>query len=119
MDTKEFGIFGEEHAALYLKDLGYRILSRNYRSRYGEIDIIAKQEETIVFIEVKARRSYFYGEPKDSIHIRKQKKLIQTAMIFLQEHEWEEQACRFDVIEITRLPNGSIRLNHIENAFSE
>ena len=119
MDTKELGIFGEEHAALYLEDLGYRILTRNYRSRYGEIDIIAEKDETLVFIEVKARRSYLYGEPKDSIHIRKQKKLIQTAMIFLQENEWEDHDCRFDVIEVTFLPNGSIRPYHIENAFSE
>ncbi len=119
MDTKELGVFGEEHAALYLEDLGYRILTRNYRSRYGEIDIIAEKDKTIVFIEVKARRSYLYGEPKDSIHIRKQKKLIQTAMIFLQENEWEDCDCRFDVIEVTFLPNGAIRPYHIENAFSE
>ena len=47
MDTKELGIFGEEHAALYLKDLGYQIIARNYRSRYGEIDIIAQKDDTI------------------------------------------------------------------------
>ena len=119
MDTKQLGIFGEEHAALYLEDLGYRILTRNYRSRYGEIDIIAEKDETLVFIEVKARRSYLYGEPKDSIHIRKQKKMIQTATIYLQENGWEDYSCRFDVIEVTFLPNGSIRPYHIENAFSE
>lgn len=119
MDTKELGTFGEEHAALYLKDLGYRILARNYRSRYGEIDIIAEWGEAVVFVEVKARRSYLYGEPKESIHLRKQKKLIQTAMIYLQEKQWEERECRFDVIEVVFLPNGSIRPYHIENAFFE
>ena len=119
MDTKELGMFGEEHAALYLEDMGYRILARNYRSRYGEIDIIAEHQETIVFVEVKARRSYFYGEPKESIHISKQRKLIRTAMIYLQEKEWEERECRFDAIEVVFLPNGSIRPYHIENAFSE
>lgn len=118
MDTKQLGVFGEEHAAMYLEDAGYRILARNYRSRYGEIDIIAEYRETIVFVEVKARRSYLYGEPKESIHIRKQRKLIQTAIIYLQEKEWEERECRFDVIEIVFLPNGLIRPQHIENAFS-
>lgn len=118
MDSKELGHFGEAYTATHLADLGYRIIARNYRSRYGEIDIVAEQGDTVVFVEVKARRSRIYGEPKEAVGIRKQQKLIRTAMIFLQENNWEERACRFDVIEVVFLPNGTVRVEHIENAFS-
>lgn len=118
MDSRELGIFGEEYTTSYLTDMGYRIIERNYRTRYGEIDIIAEQAETIVFVEVKSRRSRIYGEPREAVSLRKQQKLLRTAMIFLQEKHWEERACRFDVVEVVFLPNGLVKPYHIENAFS-
>lgn len=119
MDNKELGQFGEEYTASYLADKGYRILTRNYRTRYGEIDIIAMQDDTVVFIEVKARRSRIYGEPKEAVSSRKQQRLITTALIYLQENKWEEKACRFDVVEVVFLANGTVKPHHIENAFSQ
>lgn len=118
MDNKELGQFGEDYTASYLSDIGYRVVARNYRSRYGEIDMIAMQDDTIVFVEVKARRSRIYGEPKEAVGIRKQQKLIKTAIVFLQENNWEDRACRFDVVEVIFLPNGSVKPCHIENAFA-
>ena len=124
MDTKELGIFGEEHAALYLKDLGYQIIARNYRSRYGEIDIIAADSEFTVFVEVKTRK---YGvdnpiEPRaaSSVTPEKQRRIIKAAKTYLAYNPTDKKV-RFDVIEVYYDTEGAKRrvreINHLEGAF--
>ena len=121
MDTsyrKEFGRAGENYATKYLENLGYKILARNYNVRYvGELDIVAKIEKTIVFVEVKTRSNFRYGTPAESVTRRKQKRIYNTAEVFLQQKNIIDQPCRFDVIEIFSSNNG-FALNHIIDAFS-
>ena len=88
---------GEERACQLLKDHGYRIIARNWRSRFGEIDIIARDGATVVFVEVKARSGSAYGGPGGAVDVCKQQRIAATAELFLQETECELPA-RFDVV---------------------
>ncbi|MDL2281179.1 YraN family protein [Selenomonadales bacterium OttesenSCG-928-I06] len=111
---------GETAAAVYLEKLGYIILKTNYRIRTGEIDIIAKTpaEDFVVFIEVKARKNSKYGLASEAVDIRKQKKIINTALSYIQEESesLKDATFRFDVIEVYRKEN-VLECNHIINAF--
>ncbi len=105
------GKTGEDRAEEFLKNKGYEILERNYHSRYGEIDIIAKKNGCVVFIEVKTRKSTAYGRPCEFVTPKKMEKIIKTAMIYLKNQEVE---MRFDVIEVY---TKNWEIEHIENAF--
>lgn len=114
------GPFGETCAAEYLREGGFRILERNYRSRFGEIDIIAENGQYIVFTEVKTRRVFSLAEPEEAVTPGKQKKIARTALLYLQKNPTRLQP-RFDVIGIvvTTDTKPSVRsLRHIRNAFS-
>jgi putative endonuclease len=107
---------GEKMAAVFLKKNGYRICEINYRCILGEIDIIARDKDEIVFIEVKTRKSGELGYPEQAVGIRKQKKMSQLALWYLQKENITGAGARFDVVAITMLPSGNeIRL--IKNAF--
>lgn len=109
---------GEEAAANYLKRNGYRVINKNYSCRLGEIDIVAVENETLVFIEVRSRSSDKYGLPQESVTIRKQMKLRQLAWHYLKEEGKTGSSCRFDVISVQFDRNGCLkRLEHIEDAF--
>ena len=84
--TKAIGDKGEEYTAKYLKKHGYRIVTRNYRKRYGEIDIVAENKEYVVFVEVKTRHENSMTQPVDAVDKRKQMRLIKTASAFLSEY---------------------------------
>lgn len=104
----------EQKAAEYLEQKGFRILKRNFYSRYGEIDIIAKDGDYLVFAEVRYRRDGRGGHPLETVDIRKQKRICQTADWFCRRYGWgTETPCRFDVVGITEK-----EMIHIENAFS-
>ena len=113
MHTREKGRQGEDSAVEYLLDRGYSVLSRNYQTRIGEIDLVAKDvDNTIVFLEVKTARSLTRGNPLYRITPAKQKKLIYMARKFIHQHKLQNRPCRFDVISIV---NGAV--DHIRNAF--
>lgn len=118
MDKRSLGRFGEHQAANYLRLHGYRIEEMNYSCRYGEIDIIARKRNYIVFAEVKLRKDPSHGEAREFVTAFKQERIITTAQMWLTEHETELQP-RFDVIEVYAPDgeNGRIKINHIENAF--
>jgi len=107
---------GEQSAALYLRKLGYKIIAANYRASTGEIDIIARDKEYLVFVEVKTRRSLACGSPAEAVNVKKQQKIIKTALCYLNQHKLTDHDCRFDILEIYLLP-GAIKYNHIINAF--
>ena len=107
---------GEELAAAYLAEAGYRIVERNYRCLFGEIDIVAEEGETLVFIEVKRRRSDAYGEPQLAVGHQKQKKISRIAMHYIQEKRLQHRPARFDVAAVKLLPSGC-RIEIIRNAF--
>lgn len=98
--TRTKGRHGEEIAVEYLKNNGYRIVENNYKNCFGEIDIIAKEGDTIVFIEVKARNTDFYGHPAASVDLRKQRRIGKVAEGYLTEKKLSDHPVRFDVVSI-------------------
>lgn len=105
---KQLGDDAEALAANYLQSQGLSLLARNYRCRFGEIDLIMRQGNSIVFVEVRMRSQATYGGAAASINLPKQQKLIRTAEHFLQRHR-HQAACRFDAVLLTGL-----NPNHIE-----
>ena len=101
------GRIGERVAAAFLQERGYRLLDRNFRSPWGEIDLVAEEQETLVFIEVRARRNDRMGSPLESITRAKQRKLVLTAQEYLQRNGLEERQWRIDVVGI-RLGQGNL-----------
>ena len=99
-DRREFGQAGESLAVRYLKKNGYKILEQNYRTKLGEIDIIAKDRDTIVFVEVKARRSGRFGNPKYAVTLKKQRKISMVALYYLKAVKQNDAKARFDVVAI-------------------
>lgn len=98
-NSNALGIWAEQQAATHLIMAGFQILASNYCCRYGELDLIAVKQDTVIFVEVKARASDRFGCAAESVIDAKQRKLIRTAMYFLQQHEFYQQfSCRFDVI---------------------
>jgi len=113
---QRIGREGEETAARYLENKGYSIVERNFRSLHGEIDIIAKDGKTLVFVEVKTNVRGGFGEPEDRVDHRKQVKLGQAAAEYLQARELESIDCRFDVVAVSKA-GGKTEIKHIEDAF--
>ncbi len=97
---REKGKIGEEAASEFLKHQGYDILEQNYYYNHGEIDIIAKENDVLVFVEVKSRRSARFGEPQESVTPKKQELLRRTAEGYVQERSIGEMECRFDVVAV-------------------
>jgi putative endonuclease len=113
---KHTGKKGEDIAARYLKENGYRIIECNYRCPLGEIDIIAKDKNTIVFVEVKCRRSEKFGAPQLSVGKNKQKKLSKVCLYYLKDKRLLDQNARFDVVAVKILLSGTY-IKLIKNAF--
>ena len=100
INTKITGNYGEDLACEYLKKQGYKILERNYRIRGGEIDIVARDGEYLVFVEVKARYSHEYGPPAESITPWKIRALKKTALFYVVKIGWGHRPYRIDVVTI-------------------
>lgn len=113
---KRTGKKGEELAAAFLGEQGYRIVARNYRCIYGEIDIVAWEGETLAFVEVKSRRTGDYGSPQLAVDRKKQDKISRVALHYLAEHRLRECRARFDVAAVLLSPSQS-RIELIRNAF--
>jgi putative endonuclease len=109
---------GEQLARAYLERQGYRIQEHNYRHRRGEIDIIAWDGATLVFVEVKTKGQEAFGYPQEMVDQRKQQTLVYGAMAYVQKHRIRHTALRFDVIAIRVLPAGPPEVTHIPGAFS-
>ena len=110
------GEHGESLAVRALEREGYAVLARRYRTRLGEIDIIARDGSCLVFVEVKARRHHRCGRPDEQITIRKQRKIVAIAQVFLARTGVAAEACRFDVVSVS-MDDGRPRVEIIRNAF--
>ncbi|MBE7076758.1 MAG: YraN family protein [Clostridiales bacterium] len=110
-----YGKKSEIIAGEFLKKKGLKILEYNYKNKIGEIDIVAKQKNYIVFVEVKARMSRAFGDPAEAVDFRKQDKIRKVASLYLMEHNLIESNVRFDVVTI--LGDENPEINHIINAF--
>lgn len=115
---KLLGDRGERAAVKFLKQQGYRILAKQHRSDFGEIDVIAQEGETTVFVEVKTRTSTNDGQPFEAVDLRKQEKLTRAALAWLKKHRRLEQPARFDIVSILwPEQGGEPQLTHYRNAF--
>ncbi|MBU0503332.1 MAG: YraN family protein [Candidatus Omnitrophota bacterium] len=99
-DNLDFGREAEETAARFLKNKGYKIILRNYKTRLGEIDIIAKDKEVLCFIEVKARRTDRFGSGKEAVSEFKKRQISKAALVFLKDKNLLNKPARFDVVAI-------------------
>ncbi len=113
---QKFGEQGEALAVRRLKKEGYKIIETNYRTRLGEIDIIAKDKDTIVFVEVKTRNSVQFGSPKWAVTPKKQKKISMVALYYLKATDQETAKARFDVVAVIS-NRDKARIEIIKNAF--
>lgn len=120
MNKTELGLWGEEQAARFLRRKGYRIVQRNFRCRFGEIDVIARKGEILAFVEVKLRKNDAFAEAREFVTTAKQQRLMRSALVWMAAHACELQP-RFDVVEIYA-PQGMdtqrLDIRHWENAFS-
>ena len=119
MNNKTIGILGEKFAQNILKNKGYTVVNTNYHSRFGEIDIIAKNDTFLAFVEVKTRNENSIGTPAEAVNSKKQLKLIKTAIDYLTKNPFNLQP-RFDIMEIVIKKSEDFLVKeytHIENAF--
>ena len=116
---KLLGAFGEAAAAEYLRKKRYEILGMNYRCREGELDIIARKGQTVVFVEVKLRREGGYAAAAEAVTPPKQRKLRLAAEAWLAENDMEDAECRFDIVEVYLARTGGrvLRISQMEEAF--
>ena len=113
----DFGKFGEDQARLFLIKQGYSIIESNYRNVMGEIDIIAKERETLCFIEVKTRKNDALGSPFESVTKWKQKKILKVALCYIQEKDLDNINVRFDVVGIINEQGKDPKIELIKDAF--
>jgi putative endonuclease len=113
---RETGQRGEGLAEAYLEARGHRVISRNFRCRAGEIDLVVADGDTVVFVEVRTRRGTTCGTPTESVDARKQARVIRVARYFLAARGWGERAVRFDVVGV-RLDLDPPAIEHVRSAF--
>ena len=97
---QQLGLAGEDMARAELERLGYQILDRRYRSRFGEIDLIARDGSTVVFVEVKTKTDSRFGDPAEMVTAQKQRRLVSMAEEYVSGHQLHATPCRFDVVAI-------------------
>jgi putative endonuclease len=107
----------ERAAADHLTRAGFMILERNVRLGHGELDLVARDGDVVVFVEVKARRATWGDSPAAAVSWRKQRQLTQLAQMYLKWHRLEHRRCRFDVVAVTLEAAGRTTISHIRNAF--
>ena len=112
----ETGKWGEEKASVFLEERGYEVLEKNYRHKHMEVDLIAKKDRTLIFIEVKTRSGTGFGMPEEFVNYTKAKLIMKAAEYYIYATDWHFDI-RFDIVSILILPNGSLNIRHIEDAF--
>jgi putative endonuclease len=117
-DTRpELGLQGERHAEKFLKTRGLKTLARRFSTPAGEIDLVMRAAETVVFVEVKTQRDRTFKDPQDQVTLPKQRKLIKAAKWFLTRKRWTDRPCRFDVVAIVLPETGKPEIEHFPDAF--
>jgi putative endonuclease len=113
---QEFGLFGEQLACEELERRGYAVIDRRYRTRAGELDIVARHGEYLVFVEVKARHDASFGAPEEAVTEQKQQRMVWMATDYLSRNGLAEVPCRFDVVAINT-ESDPVSVTVIEDAF--
>lgn len=108
---------GEDLACTYLKRHGLIIIQRNYRQKTGEIDIICRDQSSIVFVEVKTRKSLRYGMPYEAVTLKKQAQISRVALDYLTRNKCLDHEARFDVLSIVITADGNHEIEHLKDCF--
>ena len=116
-DAKRFGGRSEDEAAKYLAGLGYKVLERNFRTKVGEIDLIAKEGGTLVFVEVKSLRSTGFGTPELKVDWHKRRQIARAAMMYLTRKRLGDVPCRFDVVALSKGADTEYKFQLFRDAF--
>lgn len=117
MNTKLIGAMGEQAAARYLRENGYEILSANYKTNVGEIDIVAIKDSIVCFVEVKTRRVSTFSSPADAVDRKKEENVKGTSAAYMSRYKLKNET-RFDIVEVYLNESGKVKdINHIINAF--
>ncbi len=117
MESYKKGRIGEEIARIYLEEKGFKIIEQNYHSQQGEVDLIAKYKDFLVFIEVKSYSFRSFGSPYGAITKNKRNSIIHAARTYLYRNKIKDVNCRFDVLSIYHNRDGSNQIDHLEDAF--
>jgi len=117
IDCRQTGAVGEDIAARYLESIGFEVLERNFRWRAGEIDIVARDGKTVVFVEVKARRPGPFGAAAEQITASKRRRMVKTALAYMASRGMAGVECRFDVVAVDLHPVGPPAVCLIKGAF--
>ena len=115
--SKRIGILGEEFTAQKYRSMGYDVLTANYNTRYGEIDIVFEKDDVVVICEVKTRTNTSYTMPREAVTLDKQKKIISSTKILMNDFKITDKNIRFDVVEVIYINDDNMKINIIENAF--
>lgn len=115
-EKQELGRHGEALAEEFLRSQGYAIVVRNYRCVYGEIDLVARERDTLVFVEVRTQSGRQFGDPLESVTLRKQRQIARAAMHYVMRQRVADQPLRFDVVGI-RWEGAQPRITHVRSAF--
>jgi len=118
LDSKAIGMSGEQAAAAYLKNKGYKVIQANYRAAGAEVDLVASCGDVLCFVEVKTRKNCDHGSPEMFVTRSKQLKIIRAARIFAARKPYRDFRVRFDVVSVLR-EAGATACDHLENAFEE
>jgi putative endonuclease len=110
------GHWGEERAAEYLQNEGFRILVKNYRYSHAEIDLIAQKDKLLIFVEVKTRSGTGFGLPEEFVNYTKTRLILKAAEQYIFDTDWKFDV-RFDIVSVLILPNGTLNIRHIKDAF--
>ena len=116
--TGDLGPKGERLAARFLKKLGYKILRRNWTSKFGEIDLIVRDGDEVVFVEVKTRTSRTWGDPESAVTPSKRRKLSRTSVDFVERNRLRDYPLRFDVVSVVIPETGTPEFEHFKDAFT-
>ncbi|MGV9614882.1 YraN family protein [Nocardia xishanensis] len=116
-DKQALGAYGEELAARFLQDSGMEIVVRNWRCRYGELDLIARNSDTTAFVEVKTRSGLGFGTPAEAVTFAKQQRIRRLALLWLAEQDGPWRRIRFDVISVLIAPGSRPVIDHLEAVF--
>ncbi|HEY4305714.1 MAG TPA: YraN family protein [Gemmatimonadaceae bacterium] len=115
--TQEFGELGERIAERWLRRNGWRVVQRRFRNGHRDIDLIVTRDDTVVFVEVKARRGARFGDPVEAVNWIKQKELARSASVWIDRHGRPSESYRFDVVGVL-VEGERVRVRHVPNAFS-
>jgi len=113
----QLGLQGERLAEAYLKKQGFKTVARRFATPVGELDLVMRKADTVVFVEVKTQRDRLFQDPQEQVTLSKQRRVLRAADWFLHRKRWEDRPCRFDVVAIVLPETGDPEIEHFPDAF--